>query len=161
VPGTATRARPRAHPAGGRTSGYDYAGQDPINNYDLNGQCVWYEGNRRCLNDNYPSQDKRPGGGSSGGVALAVYFTDYALGRMAQRGITEDDVNQTLSGSSGRYEGFKYRVVRGVTRYGFWFRGTFVATEVDSQGDIVVVNVLKGVSREAVDAMIKAGKSIP
>lgn len=30
---------------------YDYAGQDPVNNYDLNGECVTVNGRRRCLSD--------------------------------------------------------------------------------------------------------------
>ena len=35
---------------GGSANTYDYAGQDPVNGYDLDGQCNWLKHPKRCAN---------------------------------------------------------------------------------------------------------------
>ncbi|HEV7566349.1 MAG TPA: PA14 domain-containing protein [Microbacteriaceae bacterium] len=147
---------------GGSANNYDYAAQDPINGYDLDGLCIpgtcWIKHTAQAVW--HGIQWVRRKNDHPVTVSVSVYFTNYALGRLDQRNIAEHEVVNTIESASGKYSGFKY-VHNGVDRVYFWHNNMLVATELDAQGDILVVNAFRNVSRRTVDVMIRLGRSVP
>ena len=147
---------------GGACNAYDYACQDPVNAYDLDGRCVAFGG--ALYGCDFGGLLKKAKRGAKylaniifPGPRLTVNANQRAMDKAAGHGIDAEQIAATLGSAKGRYQAFKY-TTKGNERLGFYDTktGIFVATTRASDGVADLRNAFH-VSRAYVDRLIRTG----
>jgi len=140
---------------GGSLNGYDYAAQDPINRFDLDGDDTW---GKDCHTGRDKNCGPKKGRRSTGKVKIDVFFGDYAMRAVNAENLSREDVLKMMNDSQGKYKAFRY-TRSGEEHAGFWHKGYFIATRVKN-GELEVLNVFKA-PRAYADRLIKSGRRAP
>jgi RHS repeat-associated protein len=151
---------------GGSLNTYDYAGQDPINGYDLAGTCgiltIVPCDPRKALEE---IRNKAKGAASAVLLALCphcgikIEADDDTLNKIQTRhGIERDELSKAIRNSSGRYRHFKYRDRFGNMRIGWYDPNSRILVGASpAENGVAIVRTAYRTTRNQVDRLIRRG----
>jgi RHS repeat-associated protein len=73
---------------GGSANPYDYAGQDPVNMFDLNGECVYGKKHPHCIATQSPKQLRQATRKANKARAIMIHFSTQAAAQRFVRQVT-------------------------------------------------------------------------